>query len=276
LLIKEQQERINSRNFRELLSNVRDGVVTSSDWKLLLLRTPNQCNIIEEFRNALKLTYSNKDVSLNNFETLKSLDKPIANIPAIHSKKVASKCSSDDMSGLFSIIHLSLDSRVMLTRNLWTDVGLCNGALGTVLSIVYSDGDSPPSFPIAIMIQFDSYTGPSFSDTITNLVPVPPCSNFSESLGSSYERTQFPIRLAWAITIHKSQGLTLDKIWIDLGNSERSPGLSYVALSRARNLQSIIVEPMSFQRLESLGKSKTLNERVEEEKRLSSIGNNDL
>ena len=77
--------------------------------------------------------------------------------------------------------------------------------------------------------------------------------------------------MAFDNSIHKSQGMTLNKVWVDTGKNEFCMGMSYVAISQVCNLSSIVIEPMTFDRLKSIGKSKTLKYRLEEETRLKNI-----
>lgn len=264
-------------NFRELLTRARNGDSTESDWETLISRTPNKVHNIDDFEKfSVRLCYHKKKVAELNLEKLKRLNKPIAVIKARHSRG-AHAISSDNMGGLEAVVYLAKGAKVMLTMNLWTDVGLCNGALGTVIDFIYSEGQQPPCLPICVLVQFDQeYRGPSVSSTIPNLVPICPVTQSSDSVGNTFERQQLPIRLAWAITIHRCQGLTLPKAWIDLGASEKVAGLTYVALSRVKKLADLVIEPMTLERLQAARKLTNLQFRIKEEERLDLLAKQTL
>ena len=200
-----------------------------------------------------------------NVAQLQASGQPIATIKAVHTGANAAKASADNAGGLEAVVCLAHSARVMLTSNLWVDVGLVNGAMGTVQAICYRTG----CLPIAVMVLFDSYSGPTFPD---GTIPIAPLRRCWSSSGGQCSRLQLPLKLAWAVTIHKSQGLTLDKAVIDVGKREFSTGLTFVACSRVRQLQDLLfTPPFTFQRLAALSNSRRLEERQEEDKRLQSL-----
>ena len=118
-------------------------------------------------------------------------------------------------------------------------------------------------------VKFDSYSGPTLPD---GTVPITPLRRTWLSTTKQCSRLQIPLKLAWAVTIHKSQGLTLDKAVIDVGKKEFSTGLTFVACSRVRQLTDLLfVPPFSFQRVANLSKSVRLKERLIEDARLQQI-----
>ena len=98
----------------------------------------------------------------------------------------------------------------MLITNLWTKAGLVNGAMGTVQDLLFGEDQGPPFLPIAVLISFENYKGPTITTLGgTKIVPIAPIRHTWEGKSGTCSRLQVPVRLAWAITVHKSQGLTL-------------------------------------------------------------------
>ena len=116
-------------------------------------------------------------------------------------------------------------------------------------------------------MEFENYRGPVFNENQPLCIPICPITVTPQTEIGFLEKQQLPLRLAWALTIHKSQGLTLPKAWIDIGKSERTAGVSYVAISRVKSLASCVIEPMTYERLTSLKSSANLQYRLEEENR---------
>ena len=257
--------------FRHLLLRLRKAESTVDDWILLLTRQPSHIPNLSDFEDSTRLFYSNEQVANYNHEQLTKLEHPVAHINALHSSATAKKIPAEDMSGLEPAVFLAKGARVMLTMNLWSSVGLCNGATGTVVDFIFGDNHNPPDLPVAVIVQFDNYRGPSFNETQPSCVPICPITVTSQSENGFQERQQLPLRLAWALTIHKSQGLTLPKAWIDIGKSERTAGVSYVAISRVKTLSSCVIKPMTYERLTGLKSSVNLQFRLQEESRLHHV-----
>jgi ATP-dependent exoDNAse (exonuclease V) alpha subunit len=100
----------------------------------------------------------------------------------------------------------------MLTANLLKKAGLTNGAQGTVIHIIYKPGSQPPSLPAVVLVQVDQYIGPSCMDTVPKVVPIFPKSNFWFEGTIECTRLMLPLISAYAISVHKSQGMTLNKV----------------------------------------------------------------
>jgi ATP-dependent exoDNAse (exonuclease V) alpha subunit len=137
--------------------------------------------------------------------------------------------ASDEACGLAQNLLISIRSRVMLRKNLWTDTGLVNGALGYICGVVFIDRDR--RLANYLLIEFDEYSGPPFLPEHPKVVPIPTFKGDFEHKSKNCTRIQFPIVLAWAITIHKCQGMTLDKAVIDIGKKEMAAGLTFAAIS---------------------------------------------
>ena len=109
----------------------------------------------------------------------------------------------------------------MVTRNIPT-LGLFNGARG-VVEAVSADG--------AVALRRPD----------GRRVTVRPVLVACEAEPAELRATALPLRLAYAMSIHKSQGVTLDAVEVDLGRSVFEAGQAYVALSRARSLACVRV-----------------------------------
>ena len=243
---------------------------------MLLERSPEKVTNLAEFKNATRLFFTNEEVATYNYENLKKLGQPVAYIEAHHSSYLAKKIPPEDINGLQPSLLLAKNAKVILTMNLLASVGLCNGASGTVVDIIYHRDLQPPSLPIAVIVQFDDYKGPSLIDSKPYCVPICPITATLQLSDGFHERQQLPLKLAWSLTIHKSQGLTLSKAFINIGKSEKIPGISYVAISRVKSLSSCVIEPMTFERLTALKSSQNLQYRLQEEARLDSLAQQTL
>ena len=131
----------------------------------------------------------------------------------------------------------------MLRRNIDVTLGLVNGAIGTVCSVKYSIDQY--NLVDSIAIKFDDGKEHDLEKV---------SSKFQVLDKAFVIRCQFPISSAYAITVHKSQGLTLNNVLVDIGNNIFACGQVYVAMSRVTSLSGLHLinfDPHSIKALDS-------------------------
>ena len=255
--------------FRDVLLRLRNCELTEDDWRTLMTRTPVQVSDMSSFSNAVHLFPTVEVVVEHNINKLHACGQPVATIKAVHTGPNASKASRDDAGGLQPVLCVAKGAHVMLSANLWVNMGLVNGAMGTMQAICYHEGGAPPDLPVAITILFDKYSGSTLYD---GTVPIPPLRRTWSTSGSQCSRLQLPLKLAWGVTIQKAQGFTLNKLCVYIGKKEFCAGLTFVAISPVRRLNDLLLNPpFAFQRLKNLARSRRIEERKGEEQRLKAL-----
>ncbi len=152
-------------------------------------------------------------------------------------------------------LHIGEGARIILKLNLDVSDGLCNGATGRVVKI--HDGKMPRGQPEVLFIQFDNEKvgkklrmNTVYPEGIpTNTVPIKPHSGVLRGKkGKKTVRYQFPITLAWATTIHISQGQTLQKAVVSFKDIDY-PGQIYVALSRVTSSEGLYIIDLDLSKI---------------------------
>ena len=115
----------------------------------------------------------------------------------------------------------------MVLANLWQPAGICNGGPGIVRDVVFEKDSAKDSLPLFVVVEIPAYTGPTFpkwskDPKKAKWVPIP-VKTISMSTDKGTEsrsaRHQIPIALTRALTHHKVQGMSLEKIYIKLYNT---------------------------------------------------------
>lgn len=232
--------KINSRQtdpeFSNMLNEIRIGIVTDKTFVKL------QSKIGIKLEGEIKPTkiYSTRssvdDLNLKKLNKLIIKGNPLKSY--ICTDVIKGKCHNTEYittyvntnSNFRKELQICVGAQVMLIYNLDVKAGLVNGSRGIVKSFI------------------EGYPSVLFSNGI-QIVVTPIESEYKIQDNIRLIRTQIPLILAWASTVHKSQGCTLDCVSIDLGSSIFAYGQAYTALSRVKSFDSLTLEALDISKI---------------------------
>ncbi len=213
--------------FISLLNNLRNNQVTAADIALLEKHYQPDFVLRPEDKFITLTTHNNKADTLNK----QSMDS-LKGTSYLYTAKIEDEFSEFSYPAE-QIMELKVGAQVMFIKNDPTgEQRFFNGKIATVTDLstevieVQADGAREK-------IVLEKYKWENFRYTTDKV-----SGEIKEELIGTF--TQYPLKLAWAITVHKSQGLTFDKAIIDIG-SAFAPGQIYVALSRLRSLDGLVL-----------------------------------
>lgn len=216
--------------FINLLNELRNNQMTAKSFEMLGGRYQPDFQLKDDDDRILLTTHNAKadEVNIRELGKLKSKSTLFT---AVVEKEFPEKSYPTDFE-----LELKEGAKVMFVMNdKQTPRRYYNGMIGRIVEI---DGDSVyvdcDNYPDTIEVGRETWENKSYKlNKATNEI--------EETLLGTF--AQIPLRLAWAITIHKSQGLTFDKVVIDSA-AAFAAGQVYVAFSRCRSLEGIVMTTM--------------------------------
>ena len=217
-----------ARHFIRLLDAVRLGTIDYDDLEELNER------VVQNFKeNDYFITLSTRNATVDDIN-----NRELRNLP------IGEYSYTAEINGAFDpkqyptegLLRLKLGAQVMFIKN-DPKREYVNGTIGKIVTL---ESDK-------IVVQVESREGVKKNIEvekqtweILRYTLAPDGSDIKTDIVGSFK--QYPLRLAWAITIHKSQGKTFDKVIIDLSGGAFEVGQTYVALSRCRTLEGIVLK----------------------------------
>lgn len=200
--------------FKSLLDRVRWGECAKEDLEILQAR---QNTVFPEGITPTKLYSKNINVDAINQREYDKLETPSQEYLCWHLNDGSKKWAAANK--IPEKVHFRIGAQVMCTRNIPT-LGLVNGSRGVVTEVTPND--------VCIQLTEGGRVRLGF-------ITVSPFDN------PYIEVRYVPLKLAWAITIHSAQGMTIDALEVDLGKDVFAPGQAYTGLSRAKSLATVRV-----------------------------------
>ncbi len=223
--------------FIELLNKIRNNSIQPEDIEILNDRHGKLPVSVSKKGFAITLTTTNAAADMINDERLTHMKAP--------KKSYHATIAGDFDRSHFptaEVLHLKVGAQVMMLSNDGAGAWV-NGSMGVIVDIEESDSGMDPDALVVRLSDGKKVLVTPHTWEVRQYVYRSGQEHLEqEELGSF---RQYPVRLAWAVTIHKSQGKTFDEVVIDIGKGSFAHGQTYVALSRCTSFEGLsLVKPL--------------------------------
>lgn len=259
--------RQNDENFQIALNNLARGRLTAEDLHLFQTRSSPTVPRKKNLSDSVHLFAKNKDVDNFNEIALKKIkgklyDSHASDVIRGTGTKLArrqllhtlNKSRHQETMGIPSVIGLKVNAKYMISYNVDTNDGICNGATGTLRKIDFGINHQGKKKPLRLWIEFDdaesgvalrkkhasAMKNMNIPKNWTPILPIALTVKTKKNSNLRVNRKQFPLIVAHALSIHKSQGLSLAKVIVHIkGRMTRE--MLYVACSRATSIKGLFI-----------------------------------
>jgi ATP-dependent exoDNAse (exonuclease V) alpha subunit len=211
-----------NEDFKHLLNQIREGTFDSETLKILNTRV---CDLPQDTKNLVTLCTLNDDVTYINRRELDNLPGEAILYQATYDF-TAKEYPADQL------LYLKDNAQIIMIRNDKELERWANGTIGTIHSL-NKDNINVKIGESIYKVEKESWDKVEHSYNAKE-------DKITKNKQGSF--VQYPLKLAWAMSIHKSQGKTLDKALINLGKKAFASGQVYVALSRCKTLEGIYLQ----------------------------------
>ena len=252
-IMRQRDDKLLAEFLNRLRTREKDQPLTANDESVLKSRVVRKDNKLSAPSDASHIYARNTDVTRHNDNKLDTLDAETRTITAIDSIQDGGTCkqletpyeTARDDSPLVRELKIAIGARAMLITNVDVSDGLSNGVSGIIKGIEYGKSNNMPK---TVFVHFDSprigsklRCTQSIPSKYSGCIPIKPHKDtMTVKLNRKaviLTREQEPLKLSWAVTVHKVQGQTTSQAVVSMKHHTKA--MAYVALSRVSSIDGM-------------------------------------